>query len=267
MCIVGAIPPDQGGHQVAHVARSSRADSHFCPYQRRKTARCERAGRTDRRTRRLLRDGSGLHGFRSPVRPASNKGRSLSSAPKILFRFARVHSLPVDDSTGVCSDQIIRLTIYRSHQAYPDRFAACPVLRRGDRPVFCFPHQQLSASRSYHRPTLQESLAGRTLLQVIKQHLRIKRFIGTSANAVKTQVWIALCVYVLVAILKKQLYLPGGLAQTSPNPERQCFRESPSLGTTVETRRPRLPLPQQTRRAGGIEEVAAAPGVRRRTLI
>ena len=45
----------------------------------------------------------------------------------------------------------------------------------------------------------------------IKQHLRIKRFCGTSPNAVKTQVWIAVCVYVLVAILKKELGLPQSL--------------------------------------------------------
>jgi len=45
----------------------------------------------------------------------------------------------------------------------------------------------------------------------IKQHLRIKRFYGNSINAVKTQVWIAVCVYVLVAILKKELQLPQSL--------------------------------------------------------
>ena len=45
----------------------------------------------------------------------------------------------------------------------------------------------------------------------IKQHLRIKRFIGTSPNAVKTQIWIAICVYVQVALLKKQLRLPQSL--------------------------------------------------------
>ncbi len=45
----------------------------------------------------------------------------------------------------------------------------------------------------------------------IKQHLRIRTFYGTSANAVKTQVWIAICVYVLVAILKKELKIPHSL--------------------------------------------------------
>jgi hypothetical protein len=45
----------------------------------------------------------------------------------------------------------------------------------------------------------------------IKQHLRIKTFFGTSENAVKTQVWIAVCVYVLVAIIKKRLDIPGSL--------------------------------------------------------
>jgi hypothetical protein len=46
---------------------------------------------------------------------------------------------------------------------------------------------------------------------LIKQHLRIKAFYGTSENAVKTQVWIAICIYVLVAILKKELNMPASL--------------------------------------------------------
>ena len=54
-------------------------------------------------------------------------------------------------------------------------------------------------------------MAGGTVLQSIKQHLRIKRFYGTSENAVRTQIWIAISVYVLVAIIKKQLRLDVSL--------------------------------------------------------
>src|SRR5207302_9904934 len=58
---------------------------------------------------------------------------------------------------------------------------------------------------------LQKPLAGRTVLKWIKQHLRIKQFYGTSDNAVKTQIWIAVSVYVLVAIIKKRLALEASL--------------------------------------------------------
>jgi IS4 transposase len=59
----------------------------------------------------------------------------------------------------------------------------------------------------------------------IKQNLRIKSFFGTSPNAVKTQVWIAVCVYVLVAILKKELNLPGSLHQILQNLSVNAFEK------------------------------------------
>jgi len=62
-----------------------------------------------------------------------------------------------------------------------------------------------------HLRTLQEPMAGELFFKWIKQHLRIKAFYGTSENAVKTQLWIAISVYLLVAIVKKRLALPGSL--------------------------------------------------------
>jgi IS4 transposase len=61
----------------------------------------------------------------------------------------------------------------------------------------------------------------------IKQNLRIKSFFGTSPNAVKTQVWIAVCVYVLVAILKKELNLPQSLHQILQNLSVNAFEKVP----------------------------------------
>ena len=72
-------------------------------------------------------------------------------------------------------------------------------------------HQQLLASGRHHLRALQKPLAGGTLLKWIKQHLRIKQFYGTSENAVKTQIWIAVSVYVLVAIVKTRLDLDASL--------------------------------------------------------
>ena len=61
----------------------------------------------------------------------------------------------------------------------------------------------------------------------IKQHLQIKSFCGTSANAVKTQVWVALCIYLLVAIMKKRLHLPGSLHTLLQILEVKIFERKP----------------------------------------
>jgi hypothetical protein len=61
----------------------------------------------------------------------------------------------------------------------------------------------------------------------IKQHLRIKHFYGTSDNAVKTQVWISICVYVLVAILKKQLQIEGSLSSILQILSVNAFEKAP----------------------------------------
>lgn len=72
-------------------------------------------------------------------------------------------------------------------------------------------YQQLRFTCADHRRALPLPLAGRAILQVDQKHLRIKRFYGTSENAVKTQIWIAISVYVLVAIVKKRLKIEASL--------------------------------------------------------
>jgi hypothetical protein len=119
--------------------------------------------------------------------------------------FRRRYSHPVDRSTGVFCDQTIVLAVPRSAEFYPD------ALRRVR---FHDPHDGKRItllSNHFHLPALTIAELYRCRWQVelffkwIKQHLRIKAFYGTSPNAVKTQIWIAVSVYVLVAILKKHL--------------------------------------------------------------
>ena len=123
---------------------------------------------------------------------------------KSNFKFRRLYSLPVDRSSGVICDQLVELTVFYSHQGYPER------LRRiryrdsdGRRLVFLTNHQSLPSQTicDLYRQRWQVEL----FFKWIKQHLRIKRFFGTSENAVKTQIWIAVAVYVLVAITRKRL--------------------------------------------------------------
>lgn len=123
---------------------------------------------------------------------------------------------PVDKSTGLRSDQTIILTGPKTSKAYP-----VPLRRIS----FCDPETEkrfVFLSNNFLLPALTIAMIYKCRWQVelffkwIKQNLRIKTFYGTSPNAVKTQVWIAISVYVLVAILRKELNLdksPGEILQ------------------------------------------------------
>lgn len=127
------------------------------------------------------------------------------------FRFRRIYSRPVDKESGLQCDQSIVPASFYPAKHYPEK------LRRiryrdpesGQRLVFltnCFDLPALSIAQLY-RCRWQAEL----FFKWIKQHLRIKSFYGTSHNAVKTQIWIAIATYVLVAILKKRLRLEASL--------------------------------------------------------
>lgn len=137
-------------------------------------------------------------------------GSFFVTRAKSNSKFKRVISRPVERSTGLICDQLVELTVFYSHQGYPER------LRRiryrdpeGRRLVFLTNHLSLPALTicALYKSRWQVEL----FFRWIKQHLRIKRFFGTSENAVKTQVWIAVAVYVLVAIIRKRLDLKFSL--------------------------------------------------------
>ena len=123
----------------------------------------------------------------------------------------RVYSRTVDKSTGLVCDQAIALDGFYAAKDYPEH------LRRvrfkdpdsGKRLVFLSNHFDLPALTvcALYKSRWQVEL----FFKWIKQHLRIKQFYGTSENAVKTQIWIAISVYVLVAIVKKKLNLKASL--------------------------------------------------------
>jgi hypothetical protein len=130
---------------------------------------------------------------------------------KSNLKTQRLYSRPVDKSTGLQCDQTVRLVVPQSVQGYPE------TLRRiryydadqGRRFVFLSNHFQLAAPA--FPPTYRMRWQVELFFKWIKQHLRIKKFYGSSENAVKTQIWIAISVYVLAAILKKQLNLDQNL--------------------------------------------------------
>jgi hypothetical protein len=126
---------------------------------------------------------------------------------KANLQFRRIYSHPVDKSTGLRCDQTIVLTGYQAAKDYPDplRRICYYDIENDKRLTFL--------TNNFTLPALTVAQLYKCRWQVelffkwIKQHLRIKAFYGTSENAVKTQIWIAISAYVLVAIIKKRLNL------------------------------------------------------------
>ena len=127
--------------------------------------------------------------------------------------FQRRYSHPVDKATGVRSDHTVILTTIESTKAYPDPLRRVSYLDIENQRRWKF------LTNNFQLPALMIAQIYKCRWQVelffkwIKQHLRIKAFYGTSDNAVKTQIWIAVSVYMLVAIVRKRLGLEMSLYQ------------------------------------------------------
>jgi hypothetical protein len=123
------------------------------------------------------------------------------------FRCRRLYSHPVDKTTGLQCDQTIVLTGFYGRKHYPEKLRRIRYVDPETNKRFVF------LTNNHVLPALIIAQLYRARWHVelffkwIKQHLRIKAFYGTSENAVKTQIWIAIAAYVLVAIVKKRLNL------------------------------------------------------------
>ena len=139
----------------------------------------------------------------------------------------RRYSHPVDKSTGVRSDQTVILSSFESASVYPDPLRRVSYFdaETGKRLKFLsnnFTLPALTIARIYKQRWQVE-----LFFKWIKQHLRIKAFYGTSENAVKTQIWIAVSVYVLVAIVRKRLGLEASLYQLLQILSLTLFEKTP----------------------------------------
>jgi Domain of unknown function (DUF4372)/Transposase DDE domain len=141
----------------------------------------------------------------------------------------RRYSHPVDKATGVRSDHTVILTAINSVKAYPDQLRRVSYLDVKTRKRFKF------LTNNFMLPALTIAQIYKSRWQVelffkwIKQHLRIKAFYGTSENAVKTQIWVAVSVYVLVAIVRKRLALGASLYQILQILSVTLFEKTPIL--------------------------------------
>jgi len=126
---------------------------------------------------------------------------------KVNTKFRRLYSHTIDKSSGLRCDQTIVLDGINTSKQYPDKLRRVGFFDDKSERKFSF------LTNNFIVPALVVAELYRCRWQVelffkwIKQHLRIKSFYGTSENAVKTQIWIAVSVYVLVAIVKKQMRL------------------------------------------------------------
>lgn len=130
---------------------------------------------------------------------------------KSNLKFRRIYSHHVDKSIGLRCDQTIMFTGFYASQRYPEKLRRIKFYDAKTKKHLVF------LTNNFHLPafTITELYRYRWQVELffkwIKQHLRIKSFFGTSDNAVKTQVWIAVSVYVLIAIIKKQLKIKASL--------------------------------------------------------
>ena len=144
-------------------------------------------------------------------------------------QFQRIKSHEVDRLTGVIADQIIKLSGVKSSNNYPDKLRRIayndPITNK--RLVFLTNNFSLSAKTiaALYKSRWQIEL----FFKWIKQHLRIKTFFGTSENSVRTQIWIAVSVYVLIATVKKRLELQHSLHTILQILSLSTFEKTPIL--------------------------------------
>ncbi len=127
------------------------------------------------------------------------------------FRFKRLYSQPVDKSTGLQCDQVVTTRNFYARKDYPEKLRRIRFFDKDNN------SHLVLLTNNFTLPALTITELYRCRWQIelffkwIKQHLRIKVFYGTTENAVKTQIWIAISVYVLVAIVKKTLKINNSL--------------------------------------------------------
>jgi hypothetical protein len=154
---------------------------------------------------------------------------------KSNLNYRRLYSRPVDKSTGLRCDQTVILTGYQSTQDYPEKLRLVKFFdsENDKRLVFLTNHFLLDAL------TIAQLYKCRWKIELffkwIKQHLRIKAFFGTSENAVKTQIWVAISIYVLVAIIKKRLDLKPSLYTILQILSVTIFEKAPIFQVLTET--------------------------------
>ncbi len=144
----------------------------------------------------------------------ANAGAFFVTRAKNSLRFTRHYSMPVDRFTGLRSDHVGKPTLEKSRKSFPVHLRRVKYYDSETAKEFVFLTNNLEV------PALTVAMLYKMRWRIelffrwIKGHLRIKHYYGTSPNAVKTQIWIAISTYLMIAIIHKQLKLPGTLHRT-----------------------------------------------------
>lgn len=138
-------------------------------------------------------------------------GSFFVTRAKTNLSWARISSRKVDKETGLRCDQTIKLITYKSKKSYPENLRRVKYFDKEQRKTYVF------LTNNFELSAIEIALLYKYRWQIelffkwIKQHLKIKKFWGETENAVKTQIWIAICNYLLVAIIKKELKIEKSL--------------------------------------------------------
>ena len=130
---------------------------------------------------------------------------------KINLACRRIYSHKVDKQSGLRCDQTIKLTTYYSHKAYPAKLRRVKYFDKEQRKTYVFLTNNFEITAMEVALLYKHRWKIELFFKWIKQHLKIKAFWGESENAVKTQIWIAICTYLMVAIAKKELKIGRNL--------------------------------------------------------
>ncbi len=125
------------------------------------------------------------------------------------LRFTHHHSTPNDDSMGVRSDQVGKLTLSKAREDYPNQLRRVRFYDTENKRYFVFLTNKFQLPAEVIAKLYKMRWGVELFFKWIKQNLWIKHFYGNSLNAVKTQIWIAIAVYLIIAILHKEFNLPG----------------------------------------------------------
>jgi hypothetical protein len=143
------------------------------------------------------------------------------------FRFRRLRSHPIDKQTGLRSDQTIRLKSFYPAKSYPEPLRRIRYHDAESDRILTFLTNNFFLSALLITQLYQCRWQVELFFKWIKQHLRIKKFYGLSPNAVKTQIWIAISIYVLLAIVRKQLEVELDLCRMSQILSLTLFEKMP----------------------------------------
>ena len=141
-------------------------------------------------------------------------GAFFVTRAKDNLRFSRQRSQAVDMRTGLRSDQVGKPTLSKARSDFPALLRKVRYYDQETNRDFVFLTNNLNVPALTVPKIYRLRWRIETFFRWIKGHLRIKHYYGTSPNAVKTQIWIAVCVYLMVAIVHKKLDLPGTLYRT-----------------------------------------------------